>query len=424
MKRYVLIIALLTALTFAGCKEKKEEIPIAANSSSSLDDEDPSDDLDEELPGEDIPEYDVKLPGKLSTFTFAIWGETYKLPVTFEEFTKRGWEYKGDETAKLGAESYVEDEVFEQEGNLITADLMNLETEQKNISQCYIAGIHVDASNSKSQGIFINLPGGIVFQKSVEEDVTAAYGSPVDRYEESGSILLTYEYAMNSRVKMRFDQETKALIALDIQNFRNPEGEEDLKNVSDTVTPEVQAYQTPEALGTRLDEFVVNYDEAFYRLPAPVSSFLDNGWKLDEEGSDEAIKSAKYGYVTLLKNDQKVYAVVYNYGSDATVIKNCFVTTLYGDLDTTKIRIEAADGITLGTDEEELLQKTADEPYEKREDKDNGYDIYTFYVDDRKSDYTQITVDQKLHLVRQIKVVHNKDVPEETDNTDNPDTAS
>lgn len=223
---------------------------------------------------------------------------------------------------------------------------------------------------------------------------------------------------------MRFDQETKALIALDIQNFRNPEGEEDLKNVSDTVTPEVQAYQTPEALGTRLDEFVVNYDEAFYRLPAPVSSFLDNGWKLDEEGSDEAIKSAKYGYVTLLKNDQKVYAVVYNYGSDATVIKNCFVTTLYGDLDTTKIRIEAADGITLGTDEEELLQKTADEPYEKREDKDNGYDIYTFYVDDRKSDYTQITVDQKLHLVRQIKVVHNKDVPEETDNTDNPGTAS
>ncbi len=414
MKRYVFVIGLLAVLTFTGCKEKKEEIPIASNSSSSLDEEDPSDELKDELPGEDIPEYEVKLPGKLSSFTFTIWGETYKLPETFDDFTKLGWEYKGDETSQLGAESYVEDEVFEQEGNLITADLMNPDTESKDISQCYIAGIHVDASNSKSQGIYINLPGEIVFQKSIEDDVTAAYGSPLDRYEEDSSIFLTYEYGMNSTVKMGFDQETKVLMALDISNFRNPEGEEELKNVRDEVTPEVQSYQSPEAFGSHLSEFIVKYDDVFYRLPAPVSSFLDNGWKLDEDGSDKAIKSAKYGYVTLLKNDQKVYAVVYNYGSDATVIKNCFVTTLYGDWDTTKIRIETAGGITLGTDEEELLQKTENEPYEKTENKDNASDIYTFYVDETKSDYTQIAVDQKLHIVRQIKVVHNKDVPEGT----------
>lgn len=409
MKRYVFVIGLLTVLAFAGCKDKKEEIPIAVNSSSQLDDEDPSDELDEQLPGEDVPDYDIDLPEKLSSFTIAIWGETYKIPMTYEEFTALGWVYKGDATTKLGAESYVENEKFEQEGNVLYADLMNPNTENSQISQCYIAGIHVDAAAAEGQGIYINLPGKIVFQKSTEEEVTAAYGSPIDRYEEGKSILLTYEYGMNSQVKFSFDEETKAMMGIDIRNFRNPEGEEELENVSDAVTPEVEAYHPPEFEGVLLQDFVIRYDGAYYRLPAPVSAFLDNGWELDKDGSDEAVKSGKYGYATLLKNEQKIYAVVYNYGTDATTIKNCFVTTLYGDLDTTKIQITVAGGITLGMGEEEFLQKAAEQPYEKTEDVDNGYDIYTFYVSEGKLDYTQITVDQVLHIVRQIKVVHNKD---------------
>lgn len=409
MKRYVFVIGLLTVLAFAGCKDKKEEIPIAVNSSSQLEDEDPSDELDEQLPGEDVPDYDINLPDKLSSFTIAIWGETYKIPMTYEEFTALGWVYKGDETTKLGAESYVENEKFEQEGNVLYVDLMNPNTENSQISQCYIAGIHVDAAAAEGQGIYINLPGRIVFQKSTEEEVTAAYGSPIDRYEEGRSILLTYEYGMNSQVKFSFDEETKVMMGIDIRNFRNPEGEEELENVSDAITPEVEAYHPPEFEGVLLQDFVIRYDGAYYRLPAPVSAFLDNGWELDKDGSDEAVKSGKYGYATLLKNKQKIYAVVYNYGTDATTIRNCFVTTLYGDLDTTKIQITVAGGITLGMGEEEFLQKAAEQPYEKTEDVDNGYDIYTFYVSEGKLDYTQITVDQVLHIVRQIKVVHNKE---------------
>lgn len=412
MKRYVFVIGLLTVLAFAGCKDKKEEIPIAVNSSSQLEDEDPSDELDEQLPGEDVPDYDIDLPDKLSSFTIAIWGESYKIPMTYEEFTALGWVYKGDETTKLGAESYVENEKFEQEGNILYVDLMNPNTENSQISQCYIAGIHVDAAGAEGQGIYINLPGKIVFQKSTEEEVTAAYGSPIDRYEEGKSILLTYEYGMNSQVKFSFDEETKVMMGIDIRNFRNPEGEEELENVSDAITPEVEAYLPPEFEGVLLQDFVVRYDGAYYRLPAPVSAFLDSGWELDKDGSDEAVKSGKYGYATLLKNKQKIYAVVYNYGTDATTIRNCFVTTLYGDLDTTKIQITVAGGITLGMGEEEFLQKAAEQPYEKTEDVDNGYDIYTFYVNEGKLDYTQITIDQVLHIVRQIKVVHNKDAVE------------
>ena len=422
MKRYVFVIGMLTVLALAGCKDNKEEIPIATNSSSQLDDEDPTDELEDELPGEDIPDYSVDLPEKLSSFTIAIWGEVYKIPISYEEFTALGWTYKGKETAQLGPESYVENEQFEQEGNVVYVDLMNLDTESQPVSQCYIAGIHVDASSAESQGIHINLPGGIVFQKSTEEEVIAAYGSPIDRYEEGKSILLTYEYGMNSRVKLSFDEETGVLMEISLQNFRNPEGEEDLENVSDAITPEVEAYKLPEAEGILLQDFIVQYDGVLYQLPAPVSCFLDHGWTLDEDGSDEAVKSGKYGYATLVRNEQKIYAVVYNYGTEATTIKNCFVTTLYGDLDTTKIQISIAGGITLGMREEEFLERVGDQKYEKTEDKDNGYDIYTFYIDDEQLDYTQVTVDKVLHLVRQIKVVHNQDAVEDSETKDGQDT--
>lgn len=409
MKRCLFVISLITVLALAGCKDKKEEIPIATNSSSHLEDEDPTDELKEELPGEDIPDYDVKLPEKLSSFTIAIWGEVYKIPISYEDFTALGWTYKGKETVQLGPESYVENEQFEQEGNKLTVDLMNLDTESQPVSNCYVAGIHVNAASAEGQGIHINLPGGIVFQKSTEDDVITAYGSPIDRYEEGKSILLTYEYGMNSRVKMSFDEESGVMMGLSIQNFRNPEGEEELKNVSDAVTPEVEAYETPEAEGALLQEFIVRYDGVLYRLPAPVSSFTNNGWEVDQDGSDEAVKPGKYGYATLLNKGQKIYAVVYNYGTEATTIKNCFVTTLYGDLDSTKVQISVAGGITLGMGEDAFLEKAGDQKYEKTEDTDNGYDIYTFYIDDEKLDFTEVTIDRVLHLVRQIKVVHNQD---------------
>ena len=176
----------------------------------------------------------------------------------------------------------------------------------------------------------------------------------------------------------------------------------------------MRAYIAPETEGNQLQEFIVLYDGAYYKLPAPVSSFTANGWQINKEESDAAVKNGKYGYVTLEKAGQKLYAIVHNYGKDATTIRNCFVTTLYGDLDTTKVPITVAGGITLGMDEERFLSAAEGQTYEKTEDTDNKYDIYTFYAGEGHLDYTQVTIDQVLHLVRQIKVVHNQETAEET----------
>ena len=54
---------------------------------------------------------------------------------------------------------------------------------------------------------------------------------------------------------------------------------------------------------------------------------------------------------------------------------------------------------------EEVFLAALSSDSEKTEDTENGTEIYTFYADETKESYTEITVDQALHLVRGIKVV-------------------
>ena len=61
----------------------------------------------------------------------------------------------------------------------------------------------------------------------------------------------------------------------------------------------MRAYIAPETEGNQLQEFIVLYDGAYYKLPAPVSSFTANGWQINKEESDAAVKNGK---VTAKKN--------------------------------------------------------------------------------------------------------------------------
>lgn len=386
-----------------GCRDQKQEIPISTVSQSTEDD-DPEDTMQEQLPGEGIPVYEVELPDELYDFEYAVWGVSYQLPMTYESFTANGWSYDGDEQEMVSAQSYLEGEVFTAEDCAVTVDIMNPEASELPVSQCYVAGFHVDAGEDSGKGVYVNLPGNIVFQKSVAEEVIQVYGAPKDRYEQEQYLFLTYEFGLNRSVQFGFDNETGLLMRLDLQNLQNPNGEEELEHALSEETPEVKAYQAPEAPGTALDQFVVSYDGTLYQLPVPTAELLKHGWEINDKESDEAVKGLQYGYVTLEKNGERLFGNVRNDSEEAVTVENCFITALYGDMDTTRVPIAVAGGITLGTPEETFLAAVS-EDYEKTEDTENGTEIYTFYADETKENYTEITVDRALHLVRGIKVV-------------------
>lgn len=408
MRRYGRGFAVLLALSFAGtvsgCEDRKQEIPITTVSQST-EDEDPEDTMDGTLPGQGIPVYDVELPDELSSFDFAVWGVSYRLPMAYEEFVEYGWSYDGDGQDMISGQSYLAGETFTMEDSSVTVDLMNPESQEQPVSQCYIAGLHVDAETEEGKGVYVNLPGNIVFQNAVADDVTAAYGAPKDRYEQEDHLFLTYEYGFNRTVQLGFSQETGLLVQLDLQNLKNPSGDEELEHAVSQETPEVEAYQMPEMPGTELGEFIVSYDGTLYRLPAPVSEFMAHGWEINEKESDEAVKGLQYGYVTLEKDGKRLFGNVRNDSEAAVKIKNCFITALYGDMDTTKVPITVAGNITLGTPKEEFLAADLGK-YKKTEDPETQTETYMFYSDGSEENYTEITVDTVLDLVRGIKVVN------------------
>lgn len=424
MKKYRWVLTAVFAavlLGTCGCGKKTENIPITTISQST-DDEDPEDTLAASGDSDEIPEYDVELSKNLNSFQLAIWGDPYEIPESYADFTALGWVYSGDATKEIQPESFSEGETFEKDGNLITVDIANPDTTAKPVEECMIGGIHIDTSTSDGQNIYVNLPNGIVLQQSVMDDVESVYGAPKDRYESDNSVQFTYEYGLYQSITLGFDATTGTLYSLDMQNFSTRAEQEALDDVSDAETPEAAAYTAPETDSSEINDWTVRFDDVLYHLPVPVSQLLDHDWTINTKESDRAVLNGKYGYVTLENGDKKLYCTVHNYGAEPTTVRNCFVTSLYGDLDTTKVPISITNGISLGTSESDFLTKAGDAKYEKTEKEDSSLTLYTFYSGEEKLDYTEVGIDRDLKLVRSIKVVHNQEETPDESNTGQADS--
>ena len=403
-KKYGSLLLLAAALTLAACREK-ESIPVSPDA-SSLEEEDPSD-VPGDLQGEEIPVYEVELPEDLSSFSAAIWGEVYEFPMSWEEFAGHGWTRQGSPEQTVDSRSYLEGETFEKDGNILQAYILNPEPETLPAEKCSIAGIRVDTGTPEGKNIYINLPGGIVMGQSLEENVTEPYGEPVDRYQGEEGMVLTYEYGTYRSVTLGFDGEAGVLRSLDLKNTELPE--EETLPAQTVPSEEVLEYRRPEGPGEKLADAVVQYDGVYYRLPVPVREMEARGWILNRQESDEILEAGQYGHGTLEKGGARLYTVLRNSGEETAASEDCLVTSLTGDLDTVKVPIVLAGGITLGMQEEAFLLAVRGEEYEKTENLQEDTAVYTFFQEGSQADYTEITLDGSLKLIREIRVVCNQD---------------
>lgn len=388
-KKWVLM--LICAVILAGCKEEKaeepkENIPVVAES-------------------EEVEEYTPEISEKLSDFQFAVENEVYQLPLSVESWEEAGWSAAEDiEDIILQPDTFLNDKVFLKGKESLKVQLVNLESEEKLALESQIGGVILELG--KGQEKKYTLPGGLKLGEAVLEDVERAYGTPADSYEEKDTIYLTYEYGTYKKAELRFGTEKGILYYAKLENFRQPTNEEE---VSKEVPDIVKEYQAPEKCTEDFSNYSVNYDGSFYYIPAPVQAFLDNGWKIDEDGSDQAVKAGKYGYVTLTKKGQTLYAVVNNYADKTVLAENSFVIGVSGDFDVLKIPITIAKGITLGMSEEALKKCLEGEDFEVEELEDGK--SYYLYSDKIKKNFTRIYVDKSLSLIREIEISNSPKKP-------------
>lgn len=387
LKKRVLLLLAAALLVAAGCQ--KEQGKTAEEETLKPVEQ-------EEETG--IKEYDVTLSGNLWDFQFAIDGETMSLPSGMKEWKEKGWEYSEEkEENLLDTESYIEGETLTKGEASILVDFVNLEGESKAIQECYVGGA---ALEYQEQGPVFQLPGEITLGKSVLNEVTEAYGTPTDEYEEKEQIYVVYEYGIYKKAEFVFRLQDEVLYKASMKNYREPENEKE--EISKEEPQAVKNYQKPEGFSDNPLDYVVQYAGDFYKIPAPVSAFTENGWEMVKEGSDSYIKPGRHGYVTLEKAGQTLYAVVKNYGEKTVEIQHGFVTNVSGDFDVTKVLLAVGNHITLGMTEEDMKILLGGSTYEAAEEEEGT--SYYLYSDETKRNFIRIFVDKELKLIREIEV--------------------
>lgn len=400
MKKGFVFLLAAVLMAVPGCSEKENQTKNTEEEIVQIPKEKEKEEQKEQKETKKQQEYDVKLSERLSDFQFAIDEKVWTLPLKVQIWEEDGWEYLSEkDDSELETESYVEGEHLTKDKTVLTVDLVNLETEKKRLKECFVGGIILE---QKKDDFVYQLPGKIIVGKSVLNEVLEQYGLPTDEYEEKEDIYVTYKFGIYKEAEFVFDIDNEILYKVSLKNYREPE--EESEKISEETPLEISQYQVPEKLSENPAEYTVSYDHQLYSIPAPVSQFLKNGWKIQEDGSESYVKSRRHGYVTLEKNGQTLYAVVKNYAEQTVKMENTFLTNLSGDFDVIKVPITIGNEITLGMSEEELKIRLEGSNYETEEG-ENGI-VYFLYSDETKKNFIRIQVDRELCLIRGIEMTN------------------
>ena len=348
----------------------------------------------------------VELSDDIYDFQLKINGELYAFPMSYTDFTAMGWEYKYDDTETLSPYRYTIAETFTKGDLKIYGTMYNLGINTVTYAESMVGGISMDKYQLEdAPETVVELPGGIEYGVSTQEDIIAAYGTPSDTYEGSMYVELTYKYDYDQKWTFHVYNESGVLEDFEVRNFIEDEeaNAAAAAEVSDEPTEEVLAYVAPEELGDEPLSFVVEYAGDLYQLPAPVSVFLENGWTLKSEYEGSVFAGRIFDVISMMKDNQELRAYIRNYNPDAQVAENCFVTYVRSGVNSCDLPLTIPGGITVGMTNDELLAALEGMDYEVN-DSSSYYIYYTIANPDTYGEDIEISVDLETNNVVEIEI--------------------
>ena len=313
------------------------------------------------------------------SFEVKIDGDTYRFPMWYEEFEKKGWTLKGDANREISAG---DDETIQwKKGDVeYPVKMYNPSTSSMPVSQCAVLGFRTD-SYYYPEGFVpdIILPENIKLGVATEEDIISAYGEPTSIYEHETQKSLQYnlDYWGDQFVNLRVTN--GVFDSVEIENLTELEGAN--KEVSYAVPDYVESYRQPTSDIGDETHMVFCAEGAYYELPCPVAVFLENGFTVLDTYCNMEVPSESSAKVRLRYGNHSLDVKVYNHAKYATVVQNCYVTEFEADGDMQKINFSVLGGIRVGDSISEVEAKLAGFAYEKEKGNENtNYSSTTFVV--------------------------------------------
>ncbi len=115
---------------------------------------------------------------------------------------------------------------------------------------------------------------------------------------------MSYSLDYDQEVHLFVYKDSKVLEEISVENLVEPSDLPEQK-VSDAIPEEISMYEQPSELSNDFFDYTVEYAGDMYKLPAPVSEFEKNGWKIKDEYKDMAVKGDSYGSFIELRKGNK-----------------------------------------------------------------------------------------------------------------------
>ena len=323
----------------------------------------------------------TQLSDKLEDYTFMLEGDVYQLPFAYSVLADKGWriynsEYYDD--TKINGNSYG-DITLQKDKKTIDVSIINASGNAKELKDCNVGGISVYGSN-KNAPEFSIAKGIKVGDK--EDKVREAFGSPTDtsNYDEYNYLRYGEDDSITTIVcDNGTDEYNDAQI--EIKNFVATEDDKKTET-SDEVPEYLSTYVAPTELGTDPLSYNIEIENQVYTLPAPVSVFADNGWKIasqeDSVPSGRSLSSA----IKLQKDGKEIEASVTNFADYQTKPENCAISYLYFYADESKNpEVKLPGGITIKSTSEDV-KKWAGDKFDYSKSGDSEY--YDYYDNDNE----------------------------------------
>lgn len=353
----------------------------------------------------------TELSDDIYSFQIQINDEVYQFPMSYDDFVARGWEYDPgtyEEAPEFQPNQYSVSETFKKDGLEVYGIIANFGMNTEPIEKCQVCGVKLDKFDFDKEGTSnVILPGGIEWNVSTVDDIKAAYGDPSDSYDGDLYTSLTYQLDFYQEVELFVYKEENALLSVTVENLvpLDDVAKADTSEVSDEIPDVVKKYVAPTSLGSDLEEFIVEFDGALYKLPCPVSEFEKNGWEIVESDSDSVIKGQSYGWVTIMKNNQQFRTTANNYADDATTISNCFISDLEASEYKANLPMKLCNGLEFGMKKDAAIKILKNEK-NLEENAGSSYTEYVIPLLDSRTDHVVVVIYDDKDVVSSLSIDH------------------
>lgn len=362
-KTLALLLAISCALSMAACGASGGEETAASRADEAREElaaefnEEESEPEEDEESSEKAATASGALLEELYDFQISIDGTVYQFPMWYADFEALGWEYEGDPTETIASGRNMTLERWNKDGVKVLTMFSNLSMNTVSLSESTVAGISFTPYELKDCGWEILLPGGIQWGVSGIDDIIAAYGDPSNTYDSGVYYSMSYELDIYRNIVLKISKEEGVLREIDIVNVVELEGLDN--SVNEEVPDLVKEYKAPSSLGNDFYAYNVQIENILYSLPCPVSVFLENGFTIDTANSDDVVASGGIGWISLRYNNLNVDVTVRNYADYATIIENCFVTSIMATIYRPDLDMVFPGNLKPG-DSEDALKKAID----------------------------------------------------------------